>query len=65
MRNSLNHYLLLILLLSANCLSAQRIAEKRLKEMEKSLQETLLLHQDSDFETNGIKNPHTNESAVL
>lgn len=65
MRNSLSLLLLLILLLSTNCLSAQRIAEKRLKEMEKLLQETLLLHQDSDFETSGIKNPHTNESAVL
>jgi hypothetical protein len=45
--------------------SAQRLPEKRLKEMEKMMKEKKLLQPDADFETGILDNKYTSESAVL
>lgn len=65
MANLIRHFLLLSFLFSFISLSAQRLTEKRLKEMDKLLTEVILLDRDPDFETRGLKNPYTNESNVL
>lgn len=65
MTNSIRYLLLLGFLFSFIIPSAQRLSEKRLKEMDKLLAEVVLLNRDPDFETRGLKNPYTNESSVL
>ena len=53
-----------LITLSADA-SAQRLPEKRLKEMVKMMKEKKLLQPDADFETGILDNKYTSESAVL
>ena len=62
-----NRFLLLSLFFIAVLaeVSAQRLPEKRLKEMEKMMKEKKLLQPDADFETGKLDSKYSSESAVL